>query len=119
MKIYGDGNTAGAVQFDYDLPHLDLTSQALTLTVFPASSPPSSGPPATNPPAAGSTELTSNPAASASPIEATAGTTAATLPTTGINVDVLLITALGLLSLGALLVISVRTRRHYGTSGPT
>jgi hypothetical protein len=118
------GTPAAGVAGSYTVT-LDVTndmadpSQALTLTVLPASSPPSSGSPATNPPAAGSTELTSNPAASASPIEATAGTTAATLPTTGINVDVLLVTALGLLSLGALLVISVRTRRHHGTSGPT
>jgi hypothetical protein len=87
-------------------------AQSLTVTILPAASPPSSGAPAANLPAAGSTQLTSNPVASAAPVETGTGSSDAALPSTGINAEVLLATALALVSLGVLLVAAVRTRRY-------
>ncbi len=88
-------------------------SQSLTVTVLPASSPPSSGTPA-----AGNTELASNPVATASPTEAASESTATALPSTGINVELLLVAALGLVSLGAALLIFARAGRSRRASGP-
>jgi large repetitive protein len=89
-------------------------SQSLTLTVLPATAPPSSGPPA-----AGSTQFTSSPpAASSTATEPVNSSTAVALPTTGINVEVVVASALGLVFLGAILIAFARIRRFHRGGGP-
>ncbi len=89
-------------------------SQSLTVTVLPASAPPSSGPPA-----AGNNQLTTSPAAATSiATEAANSSTAATLPSTGIDVEVLVLLALGLLFGGAILIAFARIRRFHRGGGP-
>jgi LPXTG-motif cell wall-anchored protein len=90
-------------------------AQSLTLTVKPASAPPAS-----SPPAAGTTQLTSSPppasAAATEPASSFGETTETTLPSTGIDVRVLVLTALGLVLLGAILLAFARIRRSHRTS---
>jgi large repetitive protein len=92
-------------------------AQSLTLTVLPASAPPASSPP----PASG-TQLTSSPAAASAaatePASSFGETTETTLPSTGIDVRVLVLTALGLVLLGAILLAFARIRRSHRSSRP-